>query len=580
MNAASDIDVQNARKAHDADLDDLVLGEDWVTPESELNADVRERRRRRGFISINRSPLARKIITFNLLAMLMLVAGVLYLNPVRDNLVLQRESGLVAEAHLVADVFEAGLDATGASLVEDGAEGALDVAALLAGLRLSPGIEVYVFAPDGAVLASNAGSDRAPLDGLPDAADERSTFLTDSLNRVWDGLSSLSRTGDETVSDVDIEQGLRAMVDDAAGGATTVESDIYRDGGTIFSVATPIFQGGVPVGIVALSSAAGEIDRLVRSEREQVLQMFVIAILVSIGLSLVLASTIANPLSDLAAAAEIGQDRGTRRKSPARVRIPDLSGRPDEIGRLSAALRGMVGALYERIDANEQFAADVAHEIKNPLASLRSAIGTMRVAKREDQRERLLEVIEHDVRRLDRLVSDISNASRLDSELVKEEEESFDLLAMLRNLTDYLGNEAREKGVEFITDMPGGKIEIHGLEARLAQVFVNLISNAISFCEDGDAIRVWVRRRDNRVLIVVEDTGPGIPEEALTKIFTRFYSERPAGQFGNNSGLGLAISKQIVEAHSGVVWAENIRPTDADVTSDPLGARFVVGLPV
>ena len=151
---------------------------------------------------------------------------------------------------------------------------------------------------------------------------------------------------------------------------------------------------------------------------------------------------------------------------------------------------------------------------------------------------------------------------------------------MIGNLADYLGNEAREKGVEFITDMPSDPIVIEGLESRLAQVFVNLLTNAISFCQDGDAIRIWVRKRENRVLVVVEDTGPGIPEQALTKIFNRFYTERPQDHFGNNSGLGLAISKQIVEAHGGVIWAENIRPTDADVTSEPLGARFVVGLPV
>ena len=240
----------------------------------------------------------------------------------------------------------------------------------------------------------------------------------------------------------------------------------------------------------------------------------------------------------------------------------------------------MVQALYERIEGNEQFAADVAHEIKNPLASLRSAVGTMRIAKREDQREKMLDVIEHDVRRLDRLVSDISNASRLDSELVKEEEETFDLLHMLGNLNEFLGKEAEGKGIDYIDDLPNDPIMVQGLEGRLAQVFVNLITNAISFCEDGDAIRVWVRRRENRILVVVEDTGPGIPNEALNKIFQRFYSERPEGQFGNNSGLGLAISKQIVEAHGGVIWAENIRPTEADVTSEPLGARFVVGLPV
>ena len=295
--------------------------------------------------------------------------------------------------------------------------------------------------------------------------------------------------------------------------------------------------------------------------------MFLVGVIISIGLSLVLASTIANPLSDLAASAELGRDRDSRNVAPGRIRIPDLTARPDEIGRLSGALRGMVSALYDRIDANEQFAADVAHEIKNPLASLRSAVGTLRVANRDDQRDKLLSVIDHDVRRLDRLVSDISNASRLDSELVKEEQEEFDLLKMLDNLCQFLGEDAKSKGIDFISDLPKQPIILAGLEARVAQVFVNLISNAISFCEDGDAIRVWARQRENRVLVVVEDTGHGIPEEALTKIFKRFYSERPEQQFGNNSGLGLAISKQIVEAHDGVIWAENIRPTDVDATS-------------
>jgi two-component system sensor histidine kinase ChvG len=240
----------------------------------------------------------------------------------------------------------------------------------------------------------------------------------------------------------------------------------------------------------------------------------------------------------------------------------------------------MVAALYERIETNEQFAADVAHVIKNPLASLRSAVGTLRFAKRDDQREKLLDVIDHDVRRLDRLVSDISNASRLDSELVKDTQEEFDLLRLVENLTSNLGADAETKGVDFITDLPDTPVLIHGLEARLAQVFVNLITNAISFCDEGDAIRVWIRTRENRVLVVVEDTGPGIPEGALGKVFNRFYSERPANDFGNNSGLGLAISKQIVEAHDGAIWAENIRPAQMDATSASLGARFVVGLPL
>jgi two-component system sensor histidine kinase ChvG len=377
-----------------------------------------------------------------------------------------------------------------------------------------------------------------------------------------------------------LEDKLRRMIEAGDPSVTRVLSGTGPEGETVFHALSPIRQGETILGTVALVSPAREIDAAVSAERERVLQMFVIATLVSIGLSLVLASTIANPISDLADAAEIGRDRNRKHKGVGRIRIPDLTARPDEIGRLSGALRGMVSALYDRIDSNEQFAADVAHEIKNPLASLRSAIGSLRIVKKDEHRNKLLDVIEHDVRRLDRLVSDISNASRLDSELVKEEEQEFDLLEMLGNLGEFLGQDARSKGIEFITDLPKRPIALNGLEPRLAQVFVNLISNAISFCEDGDAIRVWARKRDNRVLVVVEDTGPGIPEESLGKIFKRFYTSRPQQDFGNNSGLGLAISKQIVEAHGGVIWAENIRPTEADMTSEPLGARFVVGLPV
>lgn len=555
---------------------DVLLGEDWVSPETLPNEALRADRGRRGLVALNRSPLARKIIVFNLLALVILVSGVLFMNPFRDSLVVQREAGLITEAQLIAKVFEATLPGAGAGA--GSASLGPEAAATLSRLELAPGIEVFVFDASGGLIAKNIGA----IAPNPDPAlDSRSTIITDFLNTAWDGISTLLTIGAQKPEKVDAEGLARAVFLDALAGKTGINTG--RDattGAAIFSVATPIRRGDAVMGVVALTSAAGEIDRLVRFEREQVLQMFIVALLVSIGLSLVLASTIANPLSDLAAAAELGRDRNARKMAPGRVRIPDLAARPDEIGRLSVAMRGMVAALYDRIDANEQFAADVAHEIKNPLASLRSAVGTMRFAKREDQRQTLLDVIEHDVRRLDRLVSDISNASRLDSELVKEEETSFDLLRTLANLSEFLGKQAAEKGVDFITDLPPQPIMTLGLEARLAQVFVNLITNAISFCEEGDAVRVWARQRENRVLVVVEDTGPGIPEQALSKIFNRFYSERPEGQFGNHSGLGLAISKQIVEAHGGVIWAENIRPTDADITSEPLGARFVVGLPV
>ncbi len=553
---------------------DVVLGEDFVAPDA-AGTEIQDSRAKRGLFSLRASPLTRKIITFNLIALNILVAGILYLNSSRDSLAVQRITALVSEAELIADVLEASLP-DGAPVNLATGDG-VDVRNVLAALDLRNGVEVYVFDTQGFVVGRTTGQLAVERDGLPRT--ERA-ILTDGLTWLWDKLSAPFDSGETTVVRPPIETQLRTVVEDALTEGTGIKPVIQADGGTLFNVATPILFGDDAVGVVALTSASGEIDRLVRSERERVLQMFVIATLVSIGLSLVLSSTIANPLSDLAEAAELGRDKNSRKVNPGRIRIPDLTGRPDEIGRLSGALRGMVSALYNRIDSNEQFAADVAHEIKNPLASLRSAVGTLRMVKRDDQRERLLDVIEHDVRRLDRLVSDISNASRLDSELVKEEEEPFDLLHMVDNLSQYLGEDARAKGIDFITDMPKAPITVHGLEARLAQVFVNLITNAISFCEDGDAIRVWIRRRSNRVLIVVEDTGPGIPDEALSKIFKRFYSQRPEEHFGNNSGLGLAISKQIVESHGGVIWAENIRPTDADITSEPLGARFVVGLPL
>jgi two-component system, OmpR family, sensor histidine kinase ChvG len=556
---------------------DVVLGDDWVAPQSTVSQELRVKRARRSLFSLRGSPLTRKIVTFNLIALVILVSGILYLNDSRDGLVLQRAGALVGETQLVADVFEAQLSAgTPVNLATgDG----IDVGETLDGLSLRSGVEVFVF--DGAenLIGQVKGREQNDAIAALKAGDGGKTVISDGLTAMWSAVSSVFSTPTAAVAPV-LEQQVKALVPAAFAGGARVETVVDSTGGTIFAAATPIMQNGTPIGVVAMASPAGEIDSLARRERESVLQVFVVALLVSVGLSLVLASTIANPLADLAEAAELGRDRHTRRVNPGRIRIPDLTARPDEIGRLSRALRGMVSALYNRIDGNEQFAADVAHEIKNPLASLQSAVGTLRMIKRDDQRNKLMDVIEHDVRRLDRLVSDISNASRLDAELVKEEEESFDLLNMLANLNQYLGEDARNKGIDYIADLPPDPIIIHGLEARLAQVFVNLITNAVSFCEDGDAIRVWARRRSNRVLVVVEDTGPGIPEEALKKIFKRFYSQRPEEHFGNNSGLGLAISKQIVEAHGGVVWAENIRPTEADITSDPLGARFVVGLPV
>ena len=545
---------------------EVILGEDWVTPDALADQEFSAARSKRSVVTLNRSPLARKIVLFNLMALVIMVSGILYLSPQREGLAIQQEKALVAQARMTALLMSTEVGKPG--LTGD---------ALLSQVPLDQGTTAYLYDRAGLMISRRVGEDQVQVAGATQPMD--TLFATRALDETWNFVSGILSAPGQTAPAVELQGYADGLMNRALDGTAQVLTTQAPDGSAVFAAAVPVMRSGIQMGVLALARRGGDVDGLVNSNREQVLQMFMIALLVSIGLSIVLASTISNPLSDLAAAAELGRDRDSRKIS-ARVRIPDLTARPDEIGRLSVAMRGMVAALYDRIDSNEQFAADVAHEIKNPLASLRSAVGTMRVAKRDDQREKLLEVIEHDVRRLDRLVSDISNASRLDSELVKEEEEQFDLMKTVTNLTSYLSKEAGEKGVEFITDLPKEPIVIRGLEGRLAQVVVNLITNAISFCEDGDAVRVWARRRGNRVLVVVEDTGPGIPEQALTKVFKRFYSERPEGQFGNHSGLGLAISKQIVEAHGGVIWAENIRPNEADVTSDPLGARFVVGLPV
>ncbi|NDV54090.1 MULTISPECIES: sensor histidine kinase [unclassified Salipiger] len=571
MALAERISMRDAESGDRQDAD-VVLGDDWIAPDSTVEKELRDSRARRSLFSLNRSPLTRKIITFNLIALNVLAAGILWLNSSRDTLAQQRADATLVQAELIADVFAMQLP-EGAP-VSLGSSDGIDVAATLGALELRRGTGVLIF-DTGNFLVGEAGGPPPPSS----SATGRETMISQLLDQLWQGISGIFAYFQQTEA-LGLEDRLRQQIEAGDPATPRVEAGLGEEGETVFTAFAPIRQGSDIIGSVALVAAAPEIDLAVSAERERVLQMFVIATLVSIGLSLVLASTIANPISDLADAAEIGRDRNKSQGNSRRIRIPDLTARPDEIGRLSGALRGMVAALYDRIDANEQFAADVAHEIKNPLASLRSAIGSLRIVKKEEHRDKLLNVIEHDVRRLDRLVSDISNASRLDSELVKEEEQEFNLLEMLGNLGQFLGEDARKKGIEFITDLPEKPIRINGLEPRLAQVFVNLITNAISFCEDGDAIRVWARRRDNRVLVVVEDTGPGIPEEALQKIFKRFYSQRPENDFGNNSGLGLAISKQIVEAHGGVIWAENIRPTEADITSEPLGARFVVGLPI
>ncbi len=525
----------------------------------------------RRVFAFSRSPLTRRIVLFNLLAVNLLAAGLLYLAAVQSDLVDQRAESVETHVRLLAGAVAAAMPDDPAASLAPGS--GVDPARLLERLDLPAGAQAFVLSRSGLVLAQRTGAPTV----LPDNSSHigPATRMSDTVEALWMRLQAAAgrpAAAGNSAADLQI-LGLRA----AARVDQTRVAVGAAQGQTRFAAVSPVYHGARIVGSVGLTVPGAGVDSALRAQRERLMQVFVLAVLLSVELSIVMASSIARPITALAEAAEGGR---RARRAESRIALPDLTARPDEIGRLSGALRGMVSALYDQIDGNEQFAADVSHEIKNPLASLRSAVGALRRVSQPEQRAKLLDVIDHDVRRLDRLVTDISNASRLDSELVREEEEEFNILDMVGRIAEFLAEQARAKGVEFITDLPRHPVLVLGLEPRLAQVVVNLISNAISFCQEGDAIRVWVRRRDNRVLLVVEDTGPGIPEDALEKIFRRFYTSRPDGDFGNNSGLGLAISKQIVEAHGGVIWAENIRAAGTDAGAPPLGARFVVGLPV
>jgi len=354
---------------------------------------------------------------------------------------------------------------------------------------------------------------------------------------------------------------------------------VTEDGDLIVSVAVPVQRFRAVLGVLLLSTQAGDIDKIVHAERIGIFRVFFVAALVTTVLSLLLSSTIANPLRRLSAAAI-----RVRRGAKVREEIPDFSIRQDEIGNLSIALRDMTNALYDRIDAIESFAADVSHELKNPLTSLRSAVETLPLAKSDDSKKRLMDVIQHDVRRLDRLISDISDASRLDAELARTDAQELDLETLLADLVDIsrqirAGNKV--VSLEFVVDRKNAAkagFYVQGHDLRLGQIVTNLIENARSFVPDPDgAIKVTLSRSRTRCVVLVEDNGPGIQAEDIDRIFERFYTDRPGSEsFGQNSGLGLSISRQIAEAHGGTLRAENIHEPE---TGRVLGARFILSLP-
>ena len=349
-------------------------------------------------------------------------------------------------------------------------------------------------------------------------------------------------------------------------------------GEVIVSVAVPVQRFRAVRGALMLSTQGADIDDMVEAERLAIIKVFLVAAGVMIVLSILLAGTIAEPVRRLADAAE-----SVRRRIRSRVEIPDFTRRRDEIGHLSGTLRDMTNALYSRIEAIESFAADVSHELKNPLTSLRSAVETLPVAKTEESRGRLLGVIMHDVQRLDRLISDIADASRLDAELQRQDMAPVDIRRLLTTLSS-VANETKlghDVGVEVrFEGKSSDTFSVPGHDSRLGQVITNLLSNAQSFSEPGQKVRIHCRRVRADIEIVVDDDGPGIRPDALERVFERFYTDRPHQGFGQNSGLGLSISKQIIDAHGGRIWAENrTGPANEDGEPTVAGARFVVRLP-
>jgi two-component system sensor histidine kinase ChvG len=553
----------------------------------------------KGFSARVSSSLTRRIVVLNLGGLVALLVGFLYLNQLREGLIEARVQSLLIQGEIIAGAIAASatiendaitidpdrllqLQAGESAGPADDGFGSLEfpinperVAPLLRRLVTPTRTRARVYDRDGIMLLDSRNlygrGDILRFDLPPPHVAEPGL-----AQRTWTVLRNLfTRPEAPLIEEIAAVQGRNLPeVARALSGSTSSLVRVNAAGETIVSVAVPVQRFRTVRGVLLLSTQGGDIDGMIRSERWALFRVFAVAALVMTVLSVLLANTIAGPVSRLADAAE-----RVRRGVKTREEIPDFTARADEIGHLSGALRDMTRALYNRIEAIESFAADVAHELKNPLTSLRSAVETLPLAKNETSRERLLAVIRHDVRRLDRLISDISDASRLDAELARADAEPVDIARLLDAVVSVANGLSREDGVTValaVAPHPAGRdaFLIMGHDGRLGQVVNNLIDNARSFSPAGGSVRVSLTREPRQVVISVDDDGPGIPEHALERIFERFYTDRPEQGFGQNSGLGLSISRQIAEAHGGTIRAENRRSGEA-----VLGARFVVELP-
>jgi len=554
------------------------------------------------------SSLTRRIVVLNLIGLAILVSGILYLNQFRAGLIDAKVQSLLTQGEIIARAIaaSAGVDTNEVQLDpeklletehsqasdDDDLSNSLDftidperAAPILRPLVKPTGSRARVYNRDGApILDSDTFYSRGEVlrYDLPPPDAEK----PDALSRFWQTVTTRMSQYDLPLY-TEIGGANGKAYPEVATALTGTSVPIVRvndKGELVVSVAVPIQHMRAVLGVLLLSTRGGDIDNIVAAERWGIVRVSLFAAAVTIVLSIILANTIAGPVQRLSAAAE-----RVRHSVRARAEIPDFTDRTDEIGHLSGALRDMTNALYKRIDAIESFAADVAHELKNPLTSLRSATETLPLARTDESKERLMEIIKHDVKRLDRLISDISDASRLDAELAREDAKTVDMAELLRTTVALFNDIHRDDTPEVVLDIayaPGAwPYRVMGHDSRLSQVIVNLLDNAISFSPPGGRVAVLARRIGHEIQIAVEDEGPGIPEENLERVFERFYTDRPRENFGQNSGLGLNISRQIAVAHGGRLWAENGPPKGVGRGKDDAsvgrsgGARFVMRLP-
>jgi two-component system sensor histidine kinase ChvG len=556
------------------------------------------------------STLVRRIVLLNSAGLVALLLGFLWLNQTRIGVIDARVQSLQVQGEIIAAALAGTATVDGGAITIDperllelqAGEGTPDdlsalefslnperIAPILRRLVTPANLRARVYDRDGTLLIDTRSfyhrGDIRRQD-LPPPAGEATLF-----ERTWSNWKRrFGRTGIGQPDDSSggLGQEVKRVLTAGVGSAVV---RVNASGDTIVSYAVPIQRLRSTRGVLQLSTEDGDIDEVIAQERLHILVLFAVVFLIMAIVSLLMANTIAKPVERLAVAAE-----RVRRSIKSRQQIPDFSDRSDEIGHLSAALRDMTNALYNRIAAIESFAADVAHELKNPLTSLRSAVETLPMVKHDEARNRLLGVIQHDVRRLDRLISDISDASRLDAELAKADAEPVDLAALLGAVVAMQNERRKESEAVVVLDVakrqprqggPRGHASpkdqaasyfVLGHDSRLGQVFTNLLDNARSFAPPGTFIRVALARVGGRAVVRVEDDGPGIPDHALERIFERFYTDRPMEQgFGQNSGLGLSISRQIVEAHRGSIAAANRLAPDGVSTA---GACFTVELPL